>query len=153
LTTQSESKRPRSREMEEFVRDQTQGFQQKVTECLDSPIDYRVREVVSAMRCSLDRELTIRGLAESVRLSPSALRLLFKRDLSESPLHYLKRMRLERAKQLICRERLSVKEVAARVGCGDVSHFVRDFERAFGLSPSRYRRSHSQRPDTNLFGQ
>jgi len=33
----------------------------------------------------------------------------------------------------------SVKEIMAAVGCSDQSHFVKDFERAYGLSPCRYR--------------
>ena len=35
--------------------------------------------------------------------------------------------------------RLSIKEIAAGVGCSDLSHFVRAFEKRFGLSPKRYR--------------
>jgi AraC-like DNA-binding protein len=34
---------------------------------------------------------------------------------------------------------LSIKEIAAKVGCRDLSHFVRDFQQRFGLSPKRYR--------------
>jgi AraC-like DNA-binding protein len=34
---------------------------------------------------------------------------------------------------------LSVKEIASRVGLADESHFVRDFKRIYGMTPSEYR--------------
>ena len=35
---------------------------------------------------------------------------------------------------------MSVKQIAARVGLTDMSHFVCDFQQRYGLSPLRYRR-------------
>lgn len=73
-------------------------------------------------------------------LSTSGLRLLFRAELGISPSKYLKRLRLESARLMLCTELRSVKETMALVGFQDESHFVRDFEAIFGLSPLRYRR-------------
>lgn len=55
----------------------------------------------------------------------------------------LRRLRLERAVQLLVQPqlaRLTVAEVGRRCGFADTSHFVREFRRAWGSSPARWRR-------------
>ena len=52
----------------------------------------------------------------------------------------LKQVRLERAAQLLCSSADAVAAVARRVGYRNVSHFVRDFRRMFGVTPLAYRR-------------
>ena len=49
---------------------------------------------------------------------------------------------MEKARELLESDehsQLGIKEIATHVGFGDLSHFVRDFETRFGLSPKRYR--------------
>lgn len=56
-----------------------------------------------------------------------------------APLQYLKALRMEKAKHLLETTFLSVKQVMKVVGIRDESHFVRDFQRIYGLSPLAYR--------------
>lgn len=46
---------------------------------------------------------------------------------------------MERAKHLLETSFLSVKEIGHLVGLNDESHFVRDFKKAYGVPPKRYR--------------
>jgi transcriptional regulator GlxA family with amidase domain len=100
-------------------------------------MDPRVRSVIVLMKNNLQRRLPLREMAESVHLSASHLSQLFKHDTSTSPARYLKELRMERGRELLETTFLGVEEVATRVGSG-VSHFVRDFERAYGITPARY---------------
>jgi transcriptional regulator GlxA family with amidase domain len=50
---------------------------------------------------------------------------------------------MERAAHLLENSFLMVKEISAIVGAGDVSHFVKDFEKQYGMSPARYRQQFS----------
>lgn len=102
-------------------------------------MDGRIRKLLDVMDRELDRPIELADLASSVRLSPSRMRALFKREIGDTPSRYLRRQRLERARLLLFRSELSVKEVMTMVGLSDQSHFVRNFEQSFGLSPSRYR--------------
>jgi len=79
-------------------------------------------------------------MARSVLLSRSRFGYLFRRETASSPARLLKNLRLIEARHLLVASDLSVKEVAARVGMNDLSHFVRDFQSIFGLSPARYRK-------------
>jgi AraC-like DNA-binding protein len=78
-------------------------------------------------------------LARFVNISPSRLHQLFKDETGTPPFRYLHLLRMERARELLETSYLSVKEVMARVGVSDESHFVRAFKKSYGLTPARYR--------------
>src|SRR2546425_7254119 len=101
-------------------------------------MDQRVRTAIAYMNTNLHRKLTPIEIAESVRLSPSRLRELFKGQTGTSLARYQRELRLQRAKHLLETTFLSVKEVAASVGLTSVGHFVTDFKKAYRLTPSEY---------------
>jgi AraC-like DNA-binding protein len=102
-------------------------------------IDYRVAMALDYINRD-QRQFSVADLARKVGLSPSGFRLLFKAELGVSPHTYIKQYKLEAARVLLCTKPLSVKEVMAHVGFQDASHFVRDFQLSFGLSPLQYSR-------------
>jgi len=87
----------------------------------------------------LHEPVAIAALAALVNLSPSRFRHLFTLQTGVGPALYLRRLRLRRARLLIERTFLSVKEVMGLVGYSDPSHFSRDFRRMHGVSPSALR--------------
>ena len=56
---------------------------------------------------------------------------------------YLRDVRLRRAAQLLCRDDLSVDEVASKVGFSSRSHFSHTFRDHFGASPLAFREGHA----------
>lgn len=102
-------------------------------------MDTRLRQAARLLSEDLSRPLDLEALARSLNLSPSRLRSLFRDETGETPAQYLKRLRLQRAEELLTQTFLSLKEVMLRVGIADESHFVRDFRKTYGLSPMRYR--------------
>ena len=79
------------------------------------------------------------ALERASGLSPSRLQALFREVTGFPPLDYLRRLRVEEARRLLADRRLSVKEVAARTGFRDTSHFSKVFRRVDGLAPAHYR--------------
>jgi len=66
-----------------------------------------------------------------------------------TPAQYLKSVRIHQAKELLETTLLSVKEIRARLGINDESHFVRDFKKTYGLPPLQYRiRYHAMKRDS-----
>jgi transcriptional regulator GlxA family with amidase domain len=102
-------------------------------------MDPRVQRTIDLLSDDLSHHCDIKILADSVKLSPSRLRHLFKHETGYTPAQYLKRLRLERARELLEDSFLRLKEVMPRVGLKDESHFVRDFKKTHGLSPIKYR--------------
>jgi len=82
---------------------------------------------------------TIAALADEVGISRSALVGRFTRYLSEPPMTYLTRWRLQLAVQSLERTSRSVAEIAADVGYESEAAFNRAFKREFGQPPGRYR--------------
>ena len=94
------------------------------------------------METQLQRELTLEEMAQSVNLSASRLRHLFKAETGVAPAQYLKVIRLRRAQELITTTYLSMKQVMTKVGVHDTGHFAKDFKRVYGLTPAEYRERH-----------
>jgi len=102
-------------------------------------VDRRITWAVEHMQQHLSEPLPIPELAARVNLSPSRFRELFSAQTGLGPVQYLQRLRLRRARLLIGRTFLSVKEVMALVGYNDPSHFSREFRRYHGIAPSALR--------------
>jgi AraC-like DNA-binding protein len=91
----------------------------------------------------LDQHLDVATLARAAGMSASSLHHGFKRATALTPIQYLKRMRLDRARQMMMDEGSQAAEAALRVGYESASQFSRDFKRLFGLPPRRYLESQS----------
>jgi AraC-like DNA-binding protein len=102
-------------------------------------IDRRITWAVGYMQQHLAEPIPMPALASQVNLSPSRFRHLFRSQIGLAPAEYLQRLRLRRARLLIERTFLTVKEVMALVGYNDPSHFSRDFKRFHGVPPSALR--------------
>ena len=102
-------------------------------------VDRRITWAVGHMQRHLEEPIAIPALAARVNLSPSRFRQLFREQLGLAPAQYQQRLRLRRARLLIERTFLTVKEVMVLVGYNDPSHFSRDFRRLHGVAPSALR--------------
>ena len=99
----------------------------------------RIKRVIQMMQGDPSRTFTLGKMAESVNLSAPYFCYLFKSITGVPPAKYLKALRMQQAATLLTTTFLSVKEIVRRVGLADESHFVRDFKRFYGVTPSEYR--------------
>jgi transcriptional regulator GlxA family with amidase domain len=102
-------------------------------------MDPRVAHAIDRMEAAIDRDVPVSELAAAVNLSPSRFAFLFRRETGQPPARYLHQLRMERARVLLERSFLTVKEVMAYVGVNDPSHFSRDFRRHHGVAPTGLR--------------
>jgi AraC-like DNA-binding protein len=103
--------------------------------------DPRITWIVDFMQRRLSEPLSAAHLAELVNLSRSQFAALFVAQTGMAPMRFLQRLRLRRARVLLERTFLSVKEIMALAGYNDPSHFTRDFRREYGTPPSEMRDS------------
>ncbi len=97
----------------------------------------RLREVVLA---SLDEEQDANSLARHAYRSRTQFYRLFRAMVEETPVAMRRRLLLERAAWQLSRTRLSVTDISLNAGYGSLEAFTRAFRKAFGVSPSLYRR-------------
>jgi len=80
-------------------------------------------------------------IAEGCGLDAPYLCRLFARFHDETPYHYLTRLRMERASQLLLASDATVQQVAEMLGFKDPFHFSRVFKSIHHAPPSRFRQS------------
>jgi transcriptional regulator GlxA family with amidase domain len=108
-------------------------------------VDPRIERALSALHAQPGTAPSIAALARAVNLSTSRFAHLFQEQVGAPPARYLQALRMIRARILIERTSLSIKEVMAQVGCNDPSHFTRDFRRFHGLPPREWRSAAARR--------
>jgi AraC-like DNA-binding protein len=79
--------------------------------------------------------LDVEQLADMANMSPSTFHRNFRQVTSSSPIQYVKKIRLTRARELLMDQGIKVKQAAARVGYESPTQFSREFKRYFGYSP------------------
>jgi transcriptional regulator GlxA family with amidase domain len=102
-------------------------------------MDPRIAAATAYIEQHLHEPFDVTRLAATVNLSPSRFSRLFRAEWGISPLRYVRNKRMERARILLERTFLSVKEVMTQVGCNDPSHFARDFRAYHGMPPREWR--------------
>ncbi|WP_286222218.1 AraC family transcriptional regulator [Marinobacter apostichopi] len=100
----------------------------------------RIVRVLQHMHAEYAREYTVEELSALANMSPSAFHQHFKEITRTSPVQYLKRFRLIKARQLMTRNQLNVNQAASAVGYRSVPQFSRDYKRYFTVSPTQHRR-------------
>jgi AraC-like DNA-binding protein len=98
------------------------------------------KRVMEYAEANLARGVTHRELAGIAELSAHHFVRMFKKTLGVTPYQYLLERRVERAKDLLRRKRISLAEVALSSGFGSQSHFTSAFHRAVGATPAEFQR-------------
>lgn len=98
-----------------------------------------VRSAALTLEANLAQPMRIRDLANYHSLSASHFAVLFRRHQGETPRAFLQKARLRRAKVLLKRGDLTVKEIAAACGYVDAAHFCHAFKAATTLTPKQFR--------------
>jgi AraC family transcriptional regulator len=89
---------------------------------------------------SLDREQDAKGLARHACRSRTQFYRVFRAMIEETPVAMRRRLLLERAAWQLSRTQLSVTDISLNANYRSLEAFTRAFRKAFGVSPSLYRR-------------
>jgi len=110
----------------------------------------RVNRAIDHIQANLDGDLSLHALARVAHLSPYHFHRVFKAHVGETLHRFVQRVRLERAARLMkASRRMTVTEVALRVGFEGLPQFSRAFKEAFGVAPSRWDRR-APMPDSKM---
>lgn len=118
-----------------------QARNQQVTSRRESDAASLAESVRVYLQENYDKPVDFSALANSLAVSGPYLSKVFHEQTGTSPSKYLTGLRMRQAKKLLMDTRLTVREVAVRVGYPDPFHFSRIFRNAVGISPAQYRES------------
>lgn len=102
-------------------------------------MDRRIELVIAQLEADTSHAWDARTLGELVNLSASRFRHLFKQETGTTPGQYLRELRFRKAELMLRTTFLSLKEIADEVGTISLSHFMKEFKRRYGMTPSEYR--------------
>ncbi|MFJ8128171.1 GlxA family transcriptional regulator [Streptomyces hydrogenans] len=89
----------------------------------------------------LDEPLTLDVLARHAAVSPRTFSRRFVEETGYTPMQWLLRARVDRARELLERSELGVEQIAAETGLGTGANLRMHFQRILGTTPSDYRRT------------
>lgn len=84
--------------------------------------------------------LCLKAIADLVHLNPRYLSRLFKEMTGLTIQQYLIRLRIGKAKKLLCATSYSITDIALETGFCDCQHFCKVFKQLEGITPTQYGR-------------
>lgn len=104
----------------------------------------RVDRALRLIHTNYQKSISVDELAKLVNMSPSVFHRAFKEVTASSPIQYIKKIRLDKAKSLLINRDLHVAEASMTVGYESSSQFSREFKRYFGVSPTECIRTNAE---------
>lgn len=105
---------------------------------LPYPKDEKLQSVVKYLETRIAENISFRKLSEKFEINERTLARLFQRELNMSFIQYYTILRMLTALKLLLDEKLSVNEVAMRVGYSSLPTFSNTFNKIVGVRPSTY---------------
>ena len=99
-----------------------------------------LQQAVNLMLSNIEEPMRMDELAEACGLNLRRMERMFNAHLDAAPGQFYRRLRLEKARDLLLHTNLPTLEVACLTGFSSSSHFAMAFQRQFGMRPSEARR-------------
>jgi len=102
----------------------------------NAPSDYALDDLIKYIEVNIDKNLTPASLSEIAAMSVSNIQRRFKKSLGYSIQSYIRRRRLDLARQKIERGLIGITEAAYSCGYRYPSNFTNAYKKAFGYPPA-----------------
>ena len=108
----------------------------------DNTYSKHINESKEYIYSHIKERITIEDLADSLGVSASYLSRLFKKETGISVSAYIRRQKIEMAKNLLQYSDYPIIEIANRLSFSSQSHFIQQFREVTGMTPGKYRDEH-----------
>jgi len=101
-----------------------------------------VKELKQIIQDQIDSNLNLTELSRSLDINPSYLSREFSKHFNNLSFgEYIRKLRIEKAQELMKQQKYSLTEIAYLTGFSDQSHFTRIFKQIIGQNPSVHRKT------------
>ncbi len=118
---------------------QAENKQQLLHEAGSRPTAHRMAGVIEYIDRHLHEQISIADLSHEACMSESTFHRVFRQELGQTPIQYIKEARVKRAKEMLQNPELQIKEVYMECGFNDLSYFMRIFKQLEHQTPGEYR--------------
>jgi AraC family transcriptional activator of pobA len=100
--------------------------------------DEKLAQTVRYIHQYYSDQVNLTQLAKMANYSYDHFRHLFKQHTGETPMNYIIKLRIDKAKQMLLRRQASTTQVALECGFASLSHFSNAFKKLTGKSPREF---------------
>lgn len=100
----------------------------------------RYKKVLEYIKQNYREDITLKDTAKHFGLSQEHFSRSFKNYLGQTFTSYVKDLRVAEARELLARTDLNIIDIASSVGEPDAKAFIRDFKKAYAITPFQYRK-------------
>ena len=98
-----------------------------------------VKKAMLYIQENYSKDISLDDVSGQVNISPYYFSKIFKEETGENFIEYLTRVRIDKAKELLVDENVSVKEAGIKSGYSDPNYFSRIFKKQMDMTPSEYK--------------
>lgn len=105
------------------------------------PKSERIQLIMQYLEFHICEHITIQDVCNAVSLSRASVERLFKKEKGCGVIDYFNQMKIDRAKEIIKDERMTITETAHYLSYNSLQYFSNQFKKMTGMSPLEYLRS------------
>lgn len=110
----------------------------------------RIIQTIQYINNNLDKNITVKQLAQNTCLSPDYFSRLFLQATKSRPIEFIQRKKIEKAQLLLLTTNHSLEKIAELTGLSTSSYLIRLFRRYTGTAPKKWREN-CQKENTAFF--
>ena len=99
-----------------------------------------IQKVITRIDADITADLSLKTQAEFLKVNPSYLSTLFKKETGVTLTEYVNQKRIEKAKHLLLSTNMQVQNIAQSCGILDVNYFTKTFKKYTDKTPNEYRK-------------
>ncbi|MBU5482283.1 response regulator transcription factor [Blautia sp. MSJ-19] len=104
-----------------------------------------VEKVKSYIYAHYQEDISLEFLGKAVYLSPGYMSYIFKKETGEGISQFIRKFRLEKAKELLCTTNKKIVQICTETGFTNASYFCKSFREFYGCSPEKFRRTEGKK--------
>ncbi len=100
----------------------------------------KVTYILSYIEQNLTSNITLEELSSLLHYHPSYFLRFFKAELGTTPMAYIRKQRIARARRLLLDGNITIQDLSIRTGFQSPHYFTRCFKKETGMTPTEYQR-------------
>lgn len=121
-----------------IIKDSLNSLEQDYDKKVDNQ-DRIIKKIEQYIIANINKKITLNRVAEYVHLNPSYLSRIFKKNKGISLIEYSNKIKIDKAKELLYDNEISIGQVGRAIGISDPYYFNKVFKKYAGISPSIYK--------------